>query len=265
MTALPEDHHLGWRRRASWGALGLLVGWALGLPLHAWAPAAAWIQMVIALSTWHLTALRPDDSRGMRALAWALRILTLLNAVRASWHWLALVTGREAVTVEFMMTALAVVSVPLGMAYVSRRLDSLGVPVAARRARLLVWVLGAGESMLAVAMLLQRAPRGPHLYSHAGGAVLLTLLGALLLLLSVPYAFLVVFRLRGALRVVSHEWWLDGRSLPQGDWVSCAKLADQRVELRFADGECRRFSFYREALDWLFANHFRPAELNDRG
>jgi hypothetical protein len=208
------------------------------------------LELAIARATWLFTTPRAADGRPTRLLRRALRYLALGSAGISIVHWPPLGNTDWQSLSEVFRIPLALTSTlleVLGMLYVGARLQQLELRRSARRARATAlalcavtpfWALGAPQSRVGILL----------------GALVLVGVAAWVL------AFRYTLRLRRALRVVTQRWWLDTNALPRARWVSCAKLADGRVEVLFPQGKTEWFLNAGEARQWLLDEGFVPAK-----
>ena len=245
----PRGEDLRWRARASRGAIVLL--WALGFEVVLPDELARPFLLLGLWATWLLTTPKQGEETRARRMGTALRVLACVDA--------ALMLAGSFVRSDVIQIVRSLIHPALpvvGMLFVSSRLVLAHLDHRARQARRSALLLLSGFVLSFTPQILALLPVGdlyPYLVVPAAALGLCWLLGY-------TQAFFLTLQLRGALKVVHHEWWLDYSALPQIRWVSYARMATGAVELLLADGDSRGFDSDRNALHWAFGSGLVPAE-----
>jgi len=271
----PRGEDVTWRRRvsrsvvlllvalvASWfvevvvlGAAfqeGSLVWWAAALA----SAMAAWV----AGATFLFTTPRSFDPQRTRRLGTALRSMAFGGLfMDAGYYWLLAfwyAGFHESFVSTAFLTLLSAVRCSLGvlgMLYVAERLQRAELNKDARNAR--YSALGFGMCGI---YFLWAPPFEPDM--RLGLPMLLQTVVWIVGLAAWFAGLWLIIRLRKALRVRAHDWWVDTATLPRVEWSSRALLGDRRIELLAPNGVVHYFPNEESSLRWLGEHEFVEAE-----
>lgn len=249
-----------WRVRVSWGATALLVllatrhiarifvrpdRSATGLQLldamRTEAVFDLFFALAIAFATFAFATPRRSDPLHARIMAWGLRALAFAEALLAAawWHDPSLRFATSG-PLDWAASALFVALPALGMWFVAFRHADADLPIAARHSRVIALVI-AGSS---VAIL-----------------VPLPLVGVILSL-AMFMGLIQTLRLKNALGIAYHEWWLAPGVRPA--WASLIESRLKLVDVILPDGENLTFADRAEAENWMLESGYVAADVARR-
>lgn len=253
-VALAPDLAGPGRKLAAHGVSIVLVCLLCRLPLLVLFPhGVAALEAVLVVGTWLFTSRCDGDGSLTRKLAWALRVLSIVEAVSMVARLFETPVSSDASRYSYPLFAMLVVPAA-GMLFLAARLHGFGL---SRTARRVWWVLSSWVLGWLLVPLAWRVWELVTLYFYVGLP---------LYLCSWIWAFFVMLRLRRTLKVELQEWWLDLEARPRVEWTSYALLGDLRVELVGPDGEASFFANHADASFWLTQRGFCPRDrvMRDR-
>jgi hypothetical protein len=198
-----------------------------------------------AITAWILTTRRPPPRGRLLALSgWCLRALATASALL--WLGAMLFPDQYAAArvlsnpVLWIAYLTGICGQPLGLLYLGALFDDLGLPRHVRTSR-----------VLAVALLVSLA-----VWSFVGRRTEIAALVMLTTWACQAWGILLVFRLRKALSIQRHDFWVDATNVTSPGWASLVVGRDGRALVLTPEGERRQFESVASAERHLEARAF---------